>query len=143
MSKLNHSCAVAIIVWAALAVAIPTPGAEVNLGGLTGEAARGKALYRRFCVGCHGVKGDGQGENAVYMDPRPRDFTTGSFKCRSTPTGTLPLDTDLFTTIGRGIYASSMPSWGPLTAQQRADLYQGFQSPVGCRKAATPAADSS
>ena len=38
----------------------------------------------------------------------------GTFKCRSTPTGTLPLDTDLFTTIGRGIYASGMPSWGCL-----------------------------
>jgi cytochrome c oxidase cbb3-type subunit 2 len=56
------------------------------------------------------------------MDPRPRDFTTGTFKCRSTPTGTLPLDTDLFATIQRGIFASSMPPWRALTAQERADL---------------------
>jgi hypothetical protein len=56
------------------------------------------------------------------MDPRPRDFTVGTFKCRSTPTGTLPLEHDVFDTIGRGFYASSMPSWKALTAQERADL---------------------
>ena len=122
MSKLNRVCAVAVAVWSLLATAIPSPGAEVNVGGVTGQAARGKQLYRRYCVGCHGAKGDGQGENGVYMEPRPRDFTTGTFKCRSTPTGTLPLDTDVFATIGRGLFASSMPSWKALTAQERADL---------------------
>jgi cytochrome c oxidase cbb3-type subunit 2 len=122
MSKLNCARAVALIAGVTLAAAIPSWGAEVTVGGLNGEAARGKQLYRRYCVGCHGVKGDGQGENGVYMDPRPRDFTTGTFKCRSTPTGTLPLEDDLFATIGRGLYASSMPSWKALTAHERADL---------------------
>jgi mono/diheme cytochrome c family protein len=122
MSKLNRVSAVAVIVGAALVAAIPGNGAEVNLGGLSGDAARGKPLYRRYCIGCHGPKGDGQGDNAPFMDPRPRDFTAGTFKCRSTPTGTLPLDTDVFSTIGRGIYASSMPPWGALEPQQRADL---------------------
>src|ERR1039458_3841899 len=107
MSKLNRACAVAVIVWGPLVAPLPCVGAEVNVGGVTGEAARGKALYRRYCVGCHGAKGDGQGENGVYMEPRPRDFTTGTFKCRSTPTGTLPLDTDVYATIGRGLVASS------------------------------------
>jgi mono/diheme cytochrome c family protein len=122
MSKLNHACAVAVIVGAVLVSAVPSRGAETNVGGVNGDAARGKPLYRRYCVGCHGAKGDGQGDNAPYMDPRPRDFTTGTFKCRSTPTGTLPLDNDVFATIGRGIFASSMPSWKALTARERADL---------------------
>jgi cytochrome c oxidase cbb3-type subunit 2 len=87
-----------------------------------GDVRRGKVLYRRYCVGCHGLSGDGLGENAPYLDPRPRDFTAGVFKCRSTPTGSLPLDTDLFETVARGIYASAMPSWIALTPQQRADL---------------------
>ena len=122
MSKLNRAYAVVAITGAVLAAAIPGWGAETSVGGVTGEAARGKQLYRRYCVGCHGAKGDGQGENGVYMEPRPRDFTTGTFKCRSTPTGTLPLDTDVYATIGRGLVASSMPSWNALTAQERADL---------------------
>ena len=53
-----------------------------------------QGTYRRYCVGCHGVLGDGEGENAQWIDPKPRNFTLGIFKCRSTTTGTLPLDSD-------------------------------------------------
>lgn len=95
---------------------------QTRIGALSGNPAHGKTLYRRFCIGCHGKDGDGLGENAPYLDPRPRDFTAGVFKCRSTPTGNLPLDSDLFATISRGIYASAMPSWIALMPQQRADL---------------------
>jgi cytochrome c oxidase cbb3-type subunit 2 len=93
-----------------------------HIGNLTGNADRGKQIYRRYCIGCHGQYGNGQGENAPYLDPKPRDFTLGTFKCRSTPTGSIPLDEDLFRTIKRGIDTTAMPSWLPLTDQQRADL---------------------
>lgn len=100
----------------------PSFAQESHIGKLTGHASRGKALYQRYCIGCHGQNGDGRGENAVHVDPRPRDFTSGTFKCRSTPSGSIPIDTDLFNTIGRGLYSTAMPRWGPLTRQQRADL---------------------
>jgi mono/diheme cytochrome c family protein len=123
MTKLNRATSLAVLLGAALASAIPSPGAEGSAGAVPpGDAGHGKQLYRRYCIGCHGVKGDGQGENGVWLDPRPRDFTSGTFKCRSTPTGTLPLDTDLYATIGRGLYASGMPPWGALMASERADL---------------------
>src|SRR5205814_6809217 len=99
-----------------------TPAQESHIGGLTGEASRGKQLYRRYCVGCHGPLGDGRGENAPWIDPKPRDFVTGTFKCRSTPTGALPTDEDLYKSVTRGFVNSNMPSWLPLTRQQRADL---------------------
>jgi cytochrome c oxidase cbb3-type subunit 2 len=99
-----------------------TFGQESHIGGLTGEASRGKQLYRRYCVGCHGPLGDGRGENAPWVDPKPRDFVTGTFKCRSTPSGELPSDEDLFKSVTRGFVNSNMPSWLPLTGQQRADL---------------------
>jgi cytochrome c oxidase cbb3-type subunit 2 len=95
---------------------------ESKIGDLTGNAKPGKALYRRYCITCHGVHGDGAGENAPHLDPKPRDFTKATFKCRSTPSGSLPTDSDLYKTISRGIYNSAMPSWRPLTRQQRADL---------------------
>ena len=44
------------------------------------------------------------------------------FKCRSTPTGTLPTDDDLDNAVTRGFVTTNMPSWNPLTPQQRADL---------------------
>jgi len=95
---------------------------ESHIGSLQGHSAPGKALYRRYCVGCHGAQGDGAGENAAWVDPKPRDFTVATFKCRSTPSGTLPTDQDLFDAITRGFVTTSMPSWKPLTNQNRADL---------------------
>ena len=66
--------------------------------------------------------GDGEGENAQWLDPKPRNFTLGVFKCRSTTTGTLPADPDLFDTIGRGLDRSNMPRPGiAFINQQRAD----------------------
>jgi len=98
------------------------PAQESHIGKLAGNAKRGKATYQRYCIFCHGPEGDGRGENARYLDPKPRDFTKAVFKCRSTPSGTLPLDSDLYDTISRGIHASGMPSWKPLLRQERADL---------------------
>jgi mono/diheme cytochrome c family protein len=105
-----------------LAWGFTSPAQESHIGSLTGHADAGKALYQRYCIFCHGAHGDGTGESAPYLDPKPRDFTLATFKCRSTPTGTLPLDSDLYDTISRGIHASAMPSWKPLTRQERADL---------------------
>jgi mono/diheme cytochrome c family protein len=93
-----------------------------NINGVTGHAESGKHLYRRFCIGCHGPDGNGQGMNAQWIDPKPRDFTEATFKCRSTPTGTLPTDEDLYNAITRGFVTTNMPSWRPLNPQQRADL---------------------
>src|SRR5208282_412063 len=101
---------------------------ESHIGKLTGDKRRGKELYRRYCVGCHGPNGDGQGENAPWVDPKPRDFTLGIFKCRSTPTGNIPLDEDIFNTIGRGLDTTAMPPWRPLTPQYRADLVAYIKS---------------
>jgi cytochrome c oxidase cbb3-type subunit 2 len=95
---------------------------ESHIGNLTGHSQDAKYDYRRYCVGCHGELGDGQGENTPWLDPKPRNFTLATFKCRSTPTGTLPLDQDLFNSIGRGFTNSNMPIWNTLTKQERADL---------------------
>jgi mono/diheme cytochrome c family protein len=125
-----------LLMSAAVAVALSSPsaaqntpnmenqwmGIESHIGNLTGHAAAAKEDYRRYCAGCHGDLGDGQGENAVWLDPKPRDFTIAQFKCRSTPTGTLPTDEDLFNTIARGLDNSNMPPWNTFTKVQRADL---------------------
>jgi mono/diheme cytochrome c family protein len=93
-----------------------------HVGNLTGNAVAGKQEYRRYCVGCHGPAGDGNGENAQWIDPKPRDFTIPVFKCRSTPTGTLPTDEDLYHSVSRGFVTTNMPSWVPLTRQVRVNL---------------------
>jgi len=95
---------------------------ESHVDGMTGHAEVGQPIYRRFCIGCHGELGDGMGENAMWIDPKPRNFTIAIFRCRSTPTGTLPTDTDLYDTIGRGMLNSNMPPWRPLTDEDRVNL---------------------
>jgi mono/diheme cytochrome c family protein len=102
----------------------PRPHMESHIGNITGHSDSIHAAYdyRRYCAGCHGELGDGNGENAIWLDPKPRDFTMAIFKCRSTLTGTLPTDEDLFNTIGRGLTNSNMPIWNVFSNQQRADL---------------------
>jgi mono/diheme cytochrome c family protein len=97
-------------------------GTESHIGNITGHAKNAKYDYRRYCVGCHGELGDGNGENFPWIDPKPRDFQLGVFKCRSTPTGTLPTDQDLSDSIARGLDRSNMPQWSTFTKEQRADL---------------------
>jgi len=77
-------------------------------------AAQGKMVYERFCISCHGINGDGRGYSAQWLDPHPRDFTRAIFKCRSTPSGTLPTDDDLMRTLHEGLYHTNMPSWAVL-----------------------------
>jgi mono/diheme cytochrome c family protein len=103
---------------------------ESHIGKLNGHSDAGKQLFYRYCWGCHGFRGDGNGENWLptgsffepYMNIQPRNFVAATFKCRSTPTGTLPTDEDLYNAIKRGFVMSNMPSWITLTDRNRADL---------------------
>lgn len=82
-----------------------------RLGGRVVEPEvleRGMAVYRRLCVGCHGVNGDGNGDTGQGMTPPPRDFRLGVFKFHSTPTGHLPTDDDLRRTIRLGLNGTNM-----------------------------------
>ena len=74
-------------------------------------AAAGRQVYEKYCVGCHGEKGDGKGIAAKDLLVKPRDFTLGIFKFKSTPPGSLPTDDDLKKTITNGIKTSSMPNF--------------------------------
>jgi len=112
----------ALIAVLVLAAAGSSAAQESHIGKWTGHADAGKPLYFRYCWGCHGSHGDGNGENGPYLNLLPRNFVAATFKCRSTPTGTLPTDEDLFNAITRGLVNSGMPPWDELTDQQRADL---------------------
>jgi mono/diheme cytochrome c family protein len=73
--------------------------------------ARGKAVYDANCVQCHGATGRGDGFGAPFLVPGPRDLTAGQFKFRTTASGLLPTDEDLFRTISRGADGTGMPPW--------------------------------
>lgn len=71
----------------------------------------GQAVYEKWCAGCHGVDGDGQGPAAAWMLPRPRDFTEALYQIRTTPSGALPTDADIRRIIDRGMPGTTMPGW--------------------------------
>jgi len=72
---------------------------------------QGAAIYFRRCSFCHGLLGDGEGPAAKYLDPRPRDFTLGTFKFRTTKSGELPTNEDLFRTVSRGLQGTAMQAF--------------------------------
>jgi len=79
----------------------------------------GREVYESRCIGCHGAKGDGNGVAATFLSPRPRDFTLGVFKFRTTPSGSLPTDGDLYRTVTRGVRWTAMPTWHELPDKER------------------------
>jgi mono/diheme cytochrome c family protein len=74
-------------------------------------AEGGQALYRRHCLHCHGVTGDGAGPTATFLFPRPRDYRKGLFKFTSTETGAKPTRADLKKTLLHGLAGTSMPAF--------------------------------
>src|SRR5260370_28270463 len=95
---------------------------------------QGKNVYDAHCVECHGESGRGDGPSAAYLTPRPRDFTSGRYKIRSTETGSVPTDEDLIQSVRQGLYGTTMPGWGrSLSGHQLPDLRQdikGLAPPV-------------
>ena len=73
---------------------------------------KGKKVYFKRCVWCHGVEGGGDGPSADRLFTRPRNFIQGTFKIRTTDSGELPFDSDLITTVKNGLQGSAMPAWG-------------------------------
>jgi cbb3-type cytochrome c oxidase subunit III len=101
LTRINVAWAVAALLGAALWTAHATVEAQ----------PRGKAVYDTHCVECHGVAGKGDGASAAYLVPRPRDFTTGKYKIRTTASGNVPSDDDLIGSVRRGLYGTAMPGW--------------------------------
>lgn len=73
------------------------------------NAREGRALYRHYCLNCHGEAGKGDGFNAYNLDPRPRSLADSSFQARRS-------DADLQAAIRSGGGAvglsTGMPPWG-------------------------------
>lgn len=81
--------------------------------------SRGQAVYQERCVQCHGASGDGEGDSAKYMYPKPRDYRKGIFKFAATPYGYRPMREDLLRTVRMGIRGTSMPSFALLPDEEQ------------------------
>lgn len=91
------------------------------------ELEASRRIYDKRCAPCHGKKGQGDGPAAGFMTPRPRDFTWGVYKLRSTPSGYPPTDEDMFRTIRRGMPGTAMPGWPLFTDEEVKALVRYIQ----------------
>jgi mono/diheme cytochrome c family protein len=101
--------------------------------GLTPEAlAEGGRLYRRHCLQCHGLNGDGRGPTGPWIYPHPRDFRRGAFKFVTTGDGGKPRRSDLARTIRDGLPGTAMPAFGLIPEHDR-DLMAGYVTYLSLR----------
>lgn len=108
--------------WSAVAAQTPTTWSTVEITNVreTRQLVKlGEQIFQRACFYCHGEVGEGDGLGARYMVTKPRDLTSGMFKIRSTATGSVPTDDDLFRTITVGFPEFGMPRFEYLTPQER------------------------
>ena len=80
----------------------------------TSEKGANYGLYRKHCVHCHGITGDGRGPTALFLNPYPRDYRQGVYKFKSTYTAAKPTDEDLHRVLVNGIPGTAMPSFSLL-----------------------------
>lgn len=105
---------------------ISTEGKAAPAAGLSREALpipdlgynarEGRALYRHYCVTCHGEEGHGDGFNAYNLDPKPRDLADPAFQSQRS-------DDDLTALIrsGGGVagLSTGMPPWGRVLSERK------------------------
>jgi len=78
----------------------------------------GQRVYLQHCQVCHGREGRGNGAAPPSMSPRPRDFTQGKFKYKSSAAEAAPTEEDLLRTVRDGLQASAMPAFGDLLSAE-------------------------
>lgn len=98
MKRLLSLCAVAAVAVALLPMS----------SAAAADLRTGRQIYRTYCVSCHGINGRGEGGAAIYLTPKPRDFTACALM-------RMYKDADLFKAIKLGgpaaLVSYNMPPW--------------------------------
>ncbi len=79
--------------------------------GLYGDPNEGREIFVRSCFICHGVKGDGQGPRAFFINPKPRNFiSSDSRRALNRP--------KIYEAVYNGLPGSVMPAWSKVLSDQ-------------------------
>jgi len=104
--------------------ALPETGLDLGRLRLAAGAAwsdgagSSHGLYRRHCVHCHGITGDGRGPTARFLNPYPRDYRPAVYKFKSTYVSSKPTDEDLHRVLVNGVPGTAMPSFSLLPGSE-------------------------
>jgi mono/diheme cytochrome c family protein len=93
----------------------PTDAAQLEHNVDPVALEQGRVYYAQLCMSCHGVRGDGSGEWAYRVTPRPADLTGSRTRKRS--------DAQLYEIISEGLPGTAMIGWKrQLSEEQRRQL---------------------
>jgi len=108
----------------------PEPVASNEIPGVPKNGAvyrAGQIVYGTYCLGCHGVSGNGGGTVGHLLSPEPRDFTDGAWMSKQS-------ENYLFSVIAVGKPNTAMPGFKDLlTPLQRVEVLrylEYFADPV-------------
>jgi len=101
-----------------------------HLGLEREKLAEASRLFRKQCLQCHNLTGDGQGP-AANVVPAPRDFRRGMFKFTTTGDAK-PRRSDLTRTLNEGLKGTAMPSFALIPEAER-DLLARFVTYLSIR----------
>ena len=82
-----------------------------------GDRTAGLALFGQSCIGCHGVKGEGDGPGAAGLRPKPANFAAHRYTAEQ-----------IAFVLWNGVAGSAMPAWRDRTPAEIASLVAAVQS---------------
>lgn len=85
------------------------------------QIEKGKQIFATQCMACHGLEGKGDGPAAIALNPKPRDFTSGTWTKGGSPA-------QVFVTVSNGISGTPMPAFASLSVEDRWGLVHFVRS---------------
>src|SRR5262249_15840954 len=84
----------------------------------SGDPVKGKAIYEKNCIACHGPQGKGDGPAGKVIQPPAADFTSAASKKKS--------EADLLQTIENGKPGTAMVPWKTQLSQPELNDLIGY-----------------
>lgn len=79
--------------------------------GLKGDPVKGERFFKANCATCHGVKGDGKGPRAYFINPKPRNFVDTAARDSLTRPA-------IYAATSMGKLGTEMPAWSKVLSDQ-------------------------
>ncbi|MFO0775361.1 MAG: cytochrome c [Nitrospiraceae bacterium] len=86
-----------------LLASVGAVAAQVSAQDSTGNVEKGKAIYQKHCLRCHGPAGDGRGPDANDLIVPPKNFQSPQSRAKS--------EFELLVILSNGVIFSPMHSW--------------------------------
>ncbi len=90
------------------------PGAMAETAKESAPPTPAEEVFATHCATCHGATGKGDGPASYLLFPKPRDFTSGVYRFKSTYDQAPPTKADVERNIRNGIARTAMPAFNSI-----------------------------